>query len=153
MPDSFPIETSADAVAAILRTRTKDDDGNESGVFSADTRPTLAQVEEILAEAKRVVVSAIGTDEPCEQDLADTAATLAHQRAVLMIELSYFPEQINTNRSPYDQIKSLYDQDIKSLVEAVAERCGTGIGEPGVSGQLPLWDYPNSRPMGMGTVW
>lgn len=147
------ISTSITAVAALLRTRTKDDVGNELGVFSSATRPTADQVAELLAEATRRVVSMIGTDEPCEEDLALDAATLIHQRTAMMIELSYFPEQINTDRSPYQQIKELYDGDIKSLIEAVAERCGTGVGEEGVGSQVPLFDYGDSVLIGKRTVW
>lgn len=138
-------------VSALLRTRTKDDVGNETGVFSANTRPTLASATALLNKAKGIVVGKIGTSEPCTSELATDAAGVIEQRCALMIELSYFSEQINTNRSPYEQIKALYDQDLKDLIEAIAEQCGSGIGEPGTNGQLPSYDYGNAPILGKRT--
>lgn len=148
-----PIETDINAVAAILHARTKDDVGNELGVFTSATRPTAAQVTDLLIRAKRSVVNVIGTAEPCTADLAADAANLIHLRAAMMVELSYFPEQVASNRSHYEQLKALYDGDIVTLAEAVAEICGTGTGEPGVGGQLPAYDYGESPTIGKRTVW
>ena len=139
-------------VSALLRTRTKNDVGSEAGEFSTTTRPTLVQATALLGDAKNIVTGKIGTAEPCTDELALDAAHVIHLRCALMIELSYFPEQINTNRSPYEQIKALYDSDLRDLIEAIAEECGTGIGEPGLGGQMPSYDYGDSELIGKRTV-
>lgn len=148
-----PIDTDPDAVAALLRTRTMDENGVEGGVFTETTRPTLEQVEHLVEEARRKVVGIIGTAEPCTADLTADAANVVHLRAAMLVELSYFPEQINTNRSPYEQLKDLYDTDVKSLAEAIAETCGTGIGEEGVNNQVPSYGYGEAPVIGKRTVW
>ncbi len=150
MPEITPDITK---VSALLRTRTKDDVGGEAGEFSEATRPTDTQVIALLEDAANLVTGKIGTTEPCTDALATDAAHVIHLRTALMIEISYFPEQINSNRSPYEQIKALYDTDLKDLIEAIAETCGGGIGEPGVGNGMPSYDYGNAPIIGKRTVF
>lgn len=145
------IVTSVQEVADLLRARTKVSLGDESGAFSANTRPTSDQVTSILAQAKRTVVGAIGTSTPCTDDLAATTAAVIHQRAAMQVELTYYPEQVNTNHSPYEQLKDLYQEELKQLIEAIAETCGKGIGAEGISNQLPSFGYGNAPLLGKRT--
>jgi hypothetical protein len=85
-------------VAALIRARTKDKTGNEVGTFTADTRPTDAQAQEAIDHAVTSVHQRVGTiGDAC----ADQARLTAAYGAAAEIELSYFPEQTRTDRSPY----------------------------------------------------
>lgn len=138
-------------VAAHIRARTKDS-FQEVGTFNDDTRPTADQVEELLARGARDVASHIGV-EICEGDSTDRQAELYEEAkdlaalaVALKIELSYYPEQVASNRSPYTQLKELYDEGKKTLIEAVSEHCGGGDGES-VGGDLdaglPSYGFPD----------
>lgn len=144
-----------DEVAAHLRARTKDDVGNEVGTFNEDTRPTAEQVEELIPKGIRRVSSHIGV-EICEGDdakrqaaLYEDAQDLAALATALRIERSYFPEQVGSDRSPYDQILEEYKEGIKTLIEAVAEHCGGGDGESiGGSAAGPDYSFPEETGVG-----
>lgn len=134
-----------------MRTRTKNRLGNELGEFTEETKPTLEAAEKILETATSKVVGKIGTAEPCSDELAGDAAACIHLLAAMMIELTYFPEQVDSNRSPYEKYKELYDEDLATLTEAVAEQCGTGTGEADDGSILPLWNYGNGPLLGNRT--
>lgn len=115
-------------VADRLRARTKDRDGNEVGTFNANTRPTDTQVDGLINKAGADVAMVVGSDIP--NAVWDDAKDVVSLRAALLVELSFFPEQINSGRSPYPQLKQLYDDDLKNLLAAVT-RAG---GDPGEAG-------------------
>lgn len=139
-------------VAALLRTRTKDNMGTELGTFTADTRPTAAEVEQLTSLATAHVASRVGL-EPCRTALESRARGLAALYTAMLIELSYFPEQVGTDVSPYNQYRDLFDDGIKALITDVAETCG-GVPEAGESGALPVFDFTQPvTPLGKGTVW
>jgi hypothetical protein len=142
-------------VAALLRARTKDTNGNEVGDFNDDTRPTGAEVESLISSAVGEVSSRIGTDTPCEAGLLQRSKGSAALYAAMLVELSYFPEQVRTDRSPYDRYKELYDDGITSLSEEVISRCGEDEGESDVegSGLLPYYAFGDQDPIGRRTVW
>lgn len=154
-------------VAALLRARTRDSLGNEVGTFNANTSPTLAEAESIIATTVRSLSSVVGADIPNAPDpdgagdvdaLRDSAQHLATLKAAMLIELSYYPEQIGTDRSPYNAYKGMYDQDLKGLLEAILEARGGG-GEPGdavgSASQLPSFYFPpdDGGLIGWGTLW
>lgn len=135
----------------MVRTRTKNRLGNELGVFTTETKPTLVEAEKILNSATKKVVATIGSSTPCTDELADDATACIHLRAAMMIELTYFPEQVESNRSPYEKYKELYDEDLKVLVENMAEQCGTGSGEADDGSILPAFYYGCSPRIGNRT--
>lgn len=119
--------TPAD-VAAILRARTKDSTGRELGVWSDDTRPTLDQVGELIVLAAQHVQGAVGgVIDVC----ADAATSACALRAALLVELSYFPEQVRSDRSPYPELRDLYDQ-----AETALRTCVSSGGAEGGEGGL-----------------
>lgn len=141
-------------VAAVLRTRTAGEYGVEAGDFTAQTRPTAAQVTSIIGLAVGDVGIRVGADLP--EVLWPTARSLAVLRAAMKVELTYFPEQVATGRSPYAQMKEQYDEGIAALVTAAAQQVGAG-GEAGSIDDEPMPSYgfpANAGGMvGWGTAW
>lgn len=146
-------------VGALLRARTKDDDGNELGTFTTNTRPTDAQVSVLIQNAQDFVTAAVDTDIP---ELAwPMARSVIALRAAMLVELSYFPEQIPTGRSPYENLRVMYEGDngeggeLARLIGAVArERSELLVGEDATAG-TGLW-YSSASPqprIGLRTIW
>lgn len=103
-------------VAALIRTRTKPRDGQEYlGTFNENTTPTADQVESLISQAVGAVDGTVG---PVSDALEARAGNVAAIYAAMLVELSYFPEQIDTDRSPYEKLKELYDQALSGLLAA-----------------------------------
>lgn len=136
------------AVGALLRARTKDDDGNELGTFTADTRPTGEQVTALIPDALGDVASVVGNEIP--EPLRSQARFVVALGTAMLVELSYFPEQVGTVTSPYDNLKVLYDERLARLRTAMesGDVDLPGVGEPGSGdpqfafGAMPIvgWD-------------
>jgi len=128
--DPATMRPSVDDVARLLRARTKDDAGHEVGTFTADTRPTDTQVEGHIDSA----VALVGTHLPpigtVDQAYAPAIAALIAYRAALQIEKSYFPEQVRSDRSAYEQLRQEYLDDLTALTDSLAS-AGDGAGAPG----------------------
>jgi len=105
---SYPWVPSLSQVGALVRTRTKDSSGNELGTFNDDTRPTDDDVQELIQQAVDTFVLRGGTEIPPE--LYPEVQRLIATRAAMLVEISYFPEQVNTGRSPYNQYESLWEE-------------------------------------------
>lgn len=147
--EAFPTFTpSIGSVGALLHARTKDTNGNELGTFTSETRPTNTQVAQIIGTAVHNVGTALKGTIPAEW--LPEAAEIAALKAAMLVELSFFPEQIRTGRSPYTEYKDLYDQKIQLIQEAllVAEP------DPGQPSQgEPQWFFhPDRVPIG-GVRW
>lgn len=126
------LPTSSD-VAALLRARTKDDTGRELGDWSDSTRPTAAEVDVLIAQAAQYVTASIGgVPERC----ASAAAQAVLMRAAMLVELSYFPEQVRSDRSPYPELKELYD-----VAQQAALTCVTSGGDTGGAGGGEGYSY------------
>lgn len=122
-----PARPTVDDVALLLRARTKDSNGNEVGTFDDDTRPTADQVEEQIDVAVALVGMRLPPTDKLPVALQPAIAALVAYRAALRIEKSYFPEQIRSDRSAYDQLKEEYTDDLAALQDALAG--GGGAGE------------------------
>lgn len=138
-------------VGAIIRTRTKEGMSGETGTFSENTRPTADEVTALIERAESKVLSAIGGDYPCEDatDLNDDAKYLVALQTALMVELSYFPEQIRSGQSPYPEYKTLYDEELQRTAEAIEERCGTetsGDADTTTSPGSPSFNFDTGLP-------
>lgn len=129
------------AVGSLLRSRTKDTNGNELGTFTPATRPTNTQVEDLIVQATGAVESAIGGSELLAA-LWPAATAVSVLGTALLIELTYYPEQVTSGRSPYTQLKELYDERLLQLrlqIEA------GGVDTPGdgtVGPNDPAWSFP-----------
>jgi hypothetical protein len=147
-PDWAP---SVSDIGEMLRARTKDTNGNERGTFTPETRPTDDQVTGLIDRAVARVSSRTGTVPDQLQDAARSVATLA---AACLVELSFFPEQINADRSPYRELKALYDEELTQLIADVGEvTSGDDLGS-GDDPALPVGSFPDAtNAIGWQTQW
>jgi hypothetical protein len=115
---TLPRPTSDD-VAALLRARTKDLYGNELGVFNANTRPTDAEVEQLISMSYAEVLGHVGGDVfyPCAQP----GTALVALRAAMWVELSYFPEQVRSDRSVYSELVAQWSEGLDALMVCVRD--------------------------------
>jgi hypothetical protein len=127
-PPSDWLATTAD-VAALLRARTKDANGNELGMWSDETRPTESEVQLLIDLASGELVGDLGPGVACTQLCR---AAIAY-RASCLIELSYFPEQVRSSRSAYDELRVLADEAATALGACIAGGDG-GAGQAGGEG-------------------
>lgn len=151
----FAARPAPNEVASLLRARTTVRGGRTFGEWSDETNPSETQVAQLIEVASTDVAVAVGTD------LAPVYATAARRlmlyRAAMLVELSYYPEQVNADRSAYAQYKELYDEGIARLIEAVAEGGSGGDGDSvATAGYLPTGMFPPSSayaPPGAENPW
>jgi hypothetical protein len=130
---TIPVEPSVawlptpDDLAALLRARTKDANGAELGHWSDATRPTDVEVQTLINMAAAELTDADGPGDPC----APRCRSAVAYRAACLIELSYFPEQVRSDRSPYTELKELAD----AALDAFRTCLTSGTGEAGTSGE------------------
>jgi hypothetical protein len=103
-------------VAALIRARTKDKNGNEVGTFTPDTRPTDAQAQEAIDHALDALHEKVGDIGELCWSVARTATMYG---AAAEIELSYFPEQARADRSPYTYLLNRYEQLLAGVEQCV----------------------------------
>lgn len=140
-------------VGALLRARTKSMGDQELGTFTEETRPTDSQVSELIRQATGRISLLVGDDVPValQQEVKD-AAVLG---TALLIELSYFPEQVASGTSAYDEYKELYDEligtraDPGSLVLAVLAALDDGTVDAADSLPATRSNFPPATPL----VW
>jgi hypothetical protein len=132
VPDPSLGRPSVDDVALLLRARTKDSSGNEVGTFDDETRPTADAVEEHITAAMGLVGVRFPDPAKMSEEQATAFAALVAYRAACRIEKSYWPEQVQSERSPYALLWAEYLNDFDSLLESIEG--GTGGGE------LPSYD-------------
>jgi hypothetical protein len=145
-------------VGAIVRTRTKTAAGREAGTFNPDsqvdtateTRPTAEQATELINLAVDKMEGLIGPDVPDGPDPDDPGSLRKMAKRVtsilagMFIELTFFPEQVNSGRSSYPQLKELFDSELAELINAIQAVGGTPV-DPGASADdhaLPSFYFP-----------
>lgn len=149
---------TVEEIGARLRARTKVRSGEELGTFTepddplGETRPTKKQVESMIESAvSEVLVNAT----PCKDrpNLEARAKGLAILYTCMEIEISYYPEQVAADKSPYARFKELWDEGIPKYVEAVQETCGGEEDDESGSGSVGTRGFfGNHEPIGMDTV-
>lgn len=154
-------------LGALMRTRTRTDLGGELGTFTPDTRPTDVDAMRIILQAQSDVTDQTGVDIP--QPAWGAAMSLITYRAAMLVELSYFAEQVAASKSPYPQYQALYADALPHVLTAVKEIAqGEQIGiedDPGLPvwgfgtpvlpspGDFDEWGYPLSSPLdGLGRM-
>jgi hypothetical protein len=157
-------------VASRLRARTKIPGGKEQGVFTSETRPTADQVEELIDEAVDEVlgkVQAIDTTLVARSSYNAPGSDYERRirRAValytaILIELSYFPEQVRQNLSPVTGYQQLYDSRIRALIAegetGAAEGMGQGASGAGDAPADAAWSFPEDTfgaLVGWESIW
>lgn len=115
-PPPVTYEPTVADVAALIRARTKDSNGNELGTFTDATRPTDVQCQEAIDHAVILVHQKVGGVGSACSPLARMCAAIG---AAAEIELSYFPEQARTDRSPYTYLIQRYEEALDGVLACV----------------------------------
>jgi len=119
VPDIRP---TAATVAALLRSRTRDEYGDDTGEFDATTDPTLAEVEELITTAVDLVTPRLGpiplTDADPEPFVA-MATAIAALRTGLLIEQAR-ADDIQPGQHPYASLLGEYNAAVRDWDVAVA---------------------------------
>lgn len=126
-----PWTPSVQDVANILRARTINKNGGEVGTFNATTRPTDTEVQGLIDQSNNDVMDAIGQITEVPVNLVNNASSLITIGAAMMVEISYFPEQVGVGRSPYAQLAKQYSDKLTRLQNAIVS----------VGGNRPTNDY------------
>lgn len=133
-------------VARLLRARTKDANGVELGDWSAETRPTDTEVADLIDQATGPVLAELGRlEDPLDPeryaDLLPAASFLVALGTACLIEKSYYPEQLNSDRSAYTHYRDEYAALHDVLLGGGEDGSGDGGGVlPGArNGYGSLW--------------
>lgn len=127
-------------VAALLRARTKVNGGRELGTFAdGQTRPGETEVTGLIDDAAdEVLGKVVGIDTTLAPGSAYNAPGSRYERrirsaialyAAILIELSYFPEQVEASRSAAGTYQQLYDSRIRSLISEDKTGQPEGMGD------------------------
>lgn len=107
-------------VGAILRARTYTDGdvgelegGSEVGTFTNATRPTGAQVEELIDLAVADITGRVAAEFP--DYLMASAQRVTALRAAAEVERSYIPEQADGTQTIYQTLRMTFDEEVKQL--------------------------------------
>lgn len=141
VPPPPPGRPTVDDVALILRARTKDSAGIEVGTFDQDTRPTAVQVEEQIDASYALVCTRLPPITDLPASLLPAVAAVVAYRAALRVEKSYFPEQVRTNRSAYDELRQEYLDDLTPLIEAAWQQATTLPAGMVEMGMIPVGSW------------
>lgn len=115
MLDSPAWVPSVIQVAARIMARTRLENGASAKTFTNETEPTSSQVTEVINQAVSLMRPRLG---PVPDALVDQAQALAALRAAYMVELAYFPEQVDTAVSPFNALVREYGMELKNWDEA-----------------------------------
>ncbi len=119
-PDAYT--PSPDDLGSIMRARTRNSLGKEQGTFTADTRPTGDEVENVIAQAVALVSPRLGGTVP--DRLQNLARSIVALRAAMMIEASYVPESDDNGSSAYDRYESQYTESLEAFDVAAGHDAG-----------------------------
>lgn len=102
-------------VAALERSRTTVM-GSVRGTFDEDTNPTATQVQELITMAVDDISARVGT---IPYRFAGEARRLAALQAASLIESSYFPQELDTERSAHRTYSAMYLAGVEALKHAI----------------------------------
>lgn len=144
-------------VAALLRARTKarGSGGREVGTFDDTTRPTGDDVEGLILEAVDEVFGKVQVPEPGTNYERRVRGAI-RLYAAMLIELSYFPEQIERGQSPYSAYEKLYESRLEALIVEGETGEVQGEGGDGEGGAADAsWWFPEDAGglVGWGSHW
>lgn len=144
-----PWMPSVQDVADLLVTRTNTSTGVPSGSFSGQTIPTGTQVQEIISKTVRDLWLEIGDGPQHNERLIDAAKYLASLDAAMMVELNFFPEQVASDRSPYEKYNNIRKAKAKLLSAAIeAAEVAAGETDGVTSSGMPSFKFPTTPGIG-----
>lgn len=109
MLDSPNWAPAIEQVAARIMARTRLQSGGSAGTFNSETIPTAEQVTEVINQAVSMMRPRLG---PVADSMVDQAQALTALRCAYMIELAYFPEQVETSISPYNALRMEFKDEL-----------------------------------------
>jgi hypothetical protein len=139
-PDTSAARPSVQDVALLIRARTKDSNGLEVGTFDGDTRPTADQVERLIDKSVALVGMQLPPLASVPADLLGPVAIVVALDAACRVEKSYWPEQVQTERSPYALLKVEYDEALAALTAALESGGTAGFGTDEI-GEVPVGSW------------
>lgn len=144
---------SLEDVAILIRARTRDINGADLGTFTPNTVPTDEQVADMITRAVRDVTRETGRTVP-EGSVLHVRDAVA-LRTAMLIERSYFPEQMRTDRTLYDALLEEFNTAITSVKESVTEERAGGEAGTGDEPGMPASSFPVDAGgvIGWGTRW
>jgi hypothetical protein len=145
----FAWEATVEDVAALLPQRTKGEWGKDGG-FDEETTPTASQVQNLLDKAKARIAGKLNLkdgEDICPTGPIDLAKEVHALRAAMMVELTFFMNQLRTDQSPYEKIKEQYDEGLSDLVTDYENECGEGSGALGGE-KMPSGNFPRGNRWG-----
>lgn len=139
----YPWLPTVGEVALHVRARTRTRGGAQVGTFTNETAITSTEVQNLIVQAAERMGGKLGT---VPETLYSAASSAAAVMAAMFLELSYFPEQINSDRSSYRELKKLLDEDLASLIEAMGSGGTTAVDdqnavEAAALGQSPYFYF------------
>lgn len=117
MIDPILITPTVDQVASYIRVRTRDLDGEETGTFNADTRPTADQATAIALQAARYVSLKLGN--PATEwkgDLIAAATDTAAMYAAWQAETSFHTDGSDQETQLAIQLGQMYSDQLAALL-------------------------------------
>lgn len=129
----------ADAIAALIPTRTGDASGEPIGEFTTETVPTQEQVEGIIAQVVADVAGYIG---PVPTELITMATSTVTYGAASLVELTFYPDHGMSTYAPADRLRDWYDKALKRLKTAV-ETVNAGQPVGGGDSPGPVYSFPD----------
>jgi len=140
VPGTGPWPT-LEMVAAVISVRTKDSMGNELDTFTSETQPTDVQVTELMNAAALDLFPCTGVLEDLETLFYEPVSALIALYTAAMAELSRKPEQVQSDRSAYDELMALYNAGREKVCSVIEEVRGGGeVGGPNTIG-LPRYQF------------
>lgn len=138
-----------DAVAALIPTRTANAAGETQGSFTEVTRPTQAQVYEVINDIVSEVAGFVGPipkvpagDDPTGETLVDMARRVVTLGAASQVELTFYPDHGMSAFAPGEKLFERYQLALKALRTACqAINSGQAIG--GTDSPAPVYSFPD----------
>jgi hypothetical protein len=112
---------SLDTIAAIIRARLKNQLAGEDATWSDSTRPTAAQVRELIPLAAIDILPCLGDPTTLPIKYHEAVGGVVALRTAMMIELGFFPEQMQADRSAYNEYVTFYSMAKAAICSILAE--------------------------------
>jgi hypothetical protein len=89
--------------------RTRGDNGELAGTFNAETEPTAEMVNESIQLAVSLMRPRLGV---VPDAMVDQAQALCALNVAAKVEIANFPEQVETNMSPWRSLVAQYKEEL-----------------------------------------
>lgn len=117
--ESSELKPSVRELGAFMRGRTvaAGSGGRELGTFNAETRPTGTEAQVEIDRARDMVLMELGEEIPTR--LYSQARWVVTIYAAMLVELSFYRNEINKDQSAFAQYQQLYKGAVQALTGAI----------------------------------